>query len=179
MLPSSNTRALTTDQDRHKFDTSIQRIANVLRVDAQKLADQFFDIEPMARHTALARKVNSFQAWQTCVQKIMSSQGHVRLRHPLDELRTVLIRYGALNGCTTSGVEQLFSKVCKHVGPERDHMSIINDVAEARIISDYPSRDRTAVCQGAREQWAQLFGAPRLSASNRLDTGVPRKKRQD
>ena len=158
-------------------EAALTRLAQALGLDSQGLIEQFLDHQPIAMHEAQATRCTALAAWMAAVQRTSAAQASTRRRHPSDLLRAVLIRHSAWNGATTSGVEQLFSKAQQYLTPARNHLSEENEWAELKVMSDYQAQDSSSkdkILNTAREVWAERYGAPRASAQNRLDTGVPR-----
>ena len=99
--------------------------------------------------------------------------------HPSDTLRLVIMRYLAFHGCSTSGVEQNFSKLQNQITPARDHMDPATYLAEAKVVIDCSENDLKEVCKVAQDCWRKVHGPPRNSCCNRLDAGIPRKRQPE
>ena len=156
-------------------ETAATRLCNVFGVPLQCFLDEFSDHLPIALRAHITDKLQPFHAWKLAVQKTQNRKS-VSERHPASNLKSILMRFGAFNGFTTSGVEQLFSKVSSHISPDRNHMSLETQVAEVKLLSDYSDRDEEEVCRDAQLIWKSKFGPPRLPCATRLDKGVKRKK---
>ncbi|CAK9050989.1 Uncharacterized protein SCF082_LOCUS28045 [Durusdinium trenchii] len=113
--------------DRKSCLNRLQMFVNLV-----KFRDEYFDIRPMALHE-FSKGSSGVDAWLTTVQRLETKQAAVRKVHPTSTIRQVLIRYAAWNGLTTSGVEQSFSKVQRHVTPQRDHMLLETEWDEAAL----------------------------------------------
>ena len=78
--------------------------------------------------------------------------------HPSDTLRLVIMRYLAFHGCSTSGVEQNFSKLQNQITPARDHMDPATYLAEAKVVIDCSENDLKEVCKVAQDCWRKVHG---------------------
>ena len=169
VAPSQKTVCNQSDE---RTCTSIQRLAQVFSCDSEALMSEFLDHQPIARHAATQGHDN-FNAWKFAVLKTRS-RASSRSNHPSDALHVILVCYGAFNGCTTSGVEQMFSQIAQHVPPERNHMTHQNERAEVKLISDWDRAHPEPLLIKTQEVWSSVFGVARASAVDRLDKGVPR-----
>ncbi len=99
-------------------------------------------------------------------------QGSAPIRQPAS------IRYGAFTGATTSGVEQSFSRLEKHISSNKRCMKWERELDEAKLVLDHDSAQEGPICQAARQIWLQYFPQPRTTSSTtkRLDKGVKRKR---
>ena len=150
------------------------RLAQCLDLDPDSLLSEFMDHRAIALHEATAKKLSTLEAWISAVRRTSERQKAVRLRHPSDSLRSLLIRYACWTGATTSGVEQSFSQAAQFLTPSRNHMAPENEFAEIKVMSDFQQTDKDAISDAARHVWAEWFGTPRSSAADRIDTGVSR-----
>ena len=60
---------------------------------------------------------------------------------------------------------------------ERLSLSFETLLAETKIVADYEQCGADTVCKLAASYWAKHFEPPRRSATERLDTGVGKRKR--
>ena len=157
-------------------EVSVTRLAQVFSVNKEKLKAQFYDVRPYAMHQAACHGTSSFDSWRAAFEKI-NMRPSTRAAHPTDTLLPILVRYGAFNGCTTSGVEQLFSRMAACQTSERLSLSFETLLAETKIVADYERCGADTVCKLAASYWAKHFEPPRRSATERLDTGVGKRKR--
>ena len=135
---------------------------------------QAFDHRPIVLHHAVSRdEATSFQAWQSAARKT-SAHASTQARHPSDHLRLLLMRLGSFDGCTTSGVEQHFSRTRKIVAPDRSSLSEDSQNYELKRFFDYDRLGPASVNKAAAAVWMQWFGRPRAGSTSRLDTGVKR-----
>ena len=159
-------------------ETCLTRLAQVFSVDKQQLVAEFYDVRPYAMHHATSHATSSFDAWRAALRKINRSAS-ARKAHPTEILMSIMVRYGAFNGCTTSGVEQLFSRMAACQTSERLSASFETLLAETKIVADYDRCGGQTVCKLAASYWSSHFGPPRSSAKDRLDTGVGKRKREE
>ena len=90
----------------------------MLEVDQQELAEQYVDIRPMAIYEHRKGATN-IDAWVKTILRVESRQAAVKRNHPTGALRKVLIRYASISGLTSSGVEQGFATLARHLTPHR------------------------------------------------------------
>ncbi|CAJ1437841.1 unnamed protein product [Effrenium voratum] len=92
-------------------------------------------------------------------------------------------------GTCTTKIERLFSKIAKHIAPDRGCLDEMNELCEAqgaetrvKILADggVAVGESPLLMQLAQCHWALNFGVPRAAPSHdRLDKGVPRKRKAD
>ena len=157
-----------------EYAISLERLAQVLDLDADQLALELSLHEPIARHEARTPNTSSFECWRTAVMRTSSAAPAVRAKFPSENLFILLSRYGAWSGASTSGIEQLFSRLADHIPPDRQHMSSELYLAEAKLLADVTLEDSGDVLQIARKLWTLRSGPPRASCATRLDKGIPR-----
>ncbi|CAJ1418510.1 unnamed protein product [Effrenium voratum] len=170
----TNRRMASRENHQENAKTSLERIANVLLLPAQTLHDQYLDILPIALHEAATSGRSPFESWRNAVLRARKGKGS---GHPTDVLGQALAYYGAWNGLTTSGVEQGFSKIERLIPKDRRLMAEATKDTELRLL--FHAEDPDALCKQAVQVWLQNFGAPRSSALDRIDKGVPRKRPVD
>ena len=150
------------------------RLCQAFDVDPDQFWDEFQDHRPIALHHAVSHdEATSFQAWQSAVRKT-SARASTQARHPSDHLRLLLMRLGSFDGCTTSGVEQHFSRMRKIIAPDRSSLSEDSQNYELKWFFDNDRLGPASVNKAAAAVWMQWFGRPRAGSTSRLDTGVKR-----
>ena len=168
----------STDAEQQDFrQSSLARLATVFGVDLNTLTAEFEDHEPIAQSLYKQARISCWEAWADAVKR---TQLHAssRARHPAVALKEVLLRYGAYNGATSSGVEQCFTIQNRACRPERNHMELPLELDELKLQTDHVPTDVPDILQSARILWTQRYGKPRTSvrAQPRLDKGTKRKK---
>lgn len=156
---------------------SMERLVQVFGLQIEDLFNEHLDHEPIALHAAKSQNLSNFDAWKTAVLRTRSRRS-TQQRHPSDSLLKVLIRYGAFTGATTSGVEQCFSRIDKHISSRKRGMSWEHELDEVKLILDHDSSQEGAICEAARRVWLLHFPAPRARGSAavaRIDKGCKRK----
>ena len=156
------------------------RLCQVFGVDLETFQQQFYDHLPIAINEARCHKLSNPDAWKAAIRKTSSRRSDAKA-HPSDELAAIAMRYVAYQGCCSSGVEQAFSKLQNQIAPARDHMTSENYLMEAKVVVDHDvcAAERQEVFGVAQEWWRRFFGRPRTSCLDRLDAGVPRKRKAD
>ena len=147
-----------------------QRLCSVFTdVDQQGFIDEFLDVRPIAMHHSKLVSVSSFDAWREAIRKVSRRS---KQTHPTGNLVKLIMRLGAWDGCSTSGVERVFAKLrqCER------HLSSENRRLELKMFWDY-DRIGPEANSTASTIWDKLYGAPRNGSTTRLDTGVKRKRR--
>ena len=82
-----------------------------------------------------------------------------------------MARFGALNGATTSGVEQSFTILKRVISEGRDHMDIKCELDELLLNVDCGRHEHVdELVRIAEIQWTKFFGHPRCR-SNRVTYG--------
>ena len=152
----------------------LHRLATFSNVDAHRLSLQFNDHWLFARQE-LERgpvegpegTVTCFQAWASSVHRTRR-RADMRQRHPSDALHTLLQRYGALCGASTSAVERAFAKLSTSLTKTRSCLQDRHVGNEIKLQLDLRQRDQwSAVAEQARQVWSEAFGASRLSGRHR------------
>ena len=87
--------------------------------------------------------------------------------------------FAAWNGLTSSGVEQNFSKLQRHVTPERDHMLLETELDEAILQLEQTLFTDLQLTQKAQQIWLKYFKPPRSRAEERIDAGCPKGERSE
>ena len=87
--------------------------------------------------------------------------------------------FAAWNGLTSSGVEQSFSKLQRHVTPERDHMLLETMLDEAMLQLNQDLFSDLEVTQKAQKVWLKYFNPPRTRKESRIDSGCTRSAKVD
>ena len=158
-----------------EFSSALRRLSQVLELDEEQLAFEMGAHEAIARHEASQGR-STFDSWKQAVLRTSRSQRAVREHFPCDNLWELLTRYGAWSGASTSGIEQLFSRVCDHVPPDRACLTEEHLFYEVKVLADVSQANQKDVCELAQMCWALISEAPRQSCNSRIDKGVPRKR---
>ena len=154
-----------------------QRLCQVFKTDLTCFLSEFYDHQPIALHLAVAHDLpKSWDAWSMAVQRTRERK-QIMSRHPSNHLVKVMMRYGAFQGCTTSGVEQSFARMIEHIDESRQCMSIPNQVYATKIVLDHARCGPTAVNRLAGKIWEEKYGPPRHRATARIDKGVKRARK--
>lgn len=83
-----------------------ERISQVFGGLVDEFLAEYWDHKAIAfHHNSTNPSSTSFESWKYAVQKT-SARKSTAARHPSDNLRWILMHFGAIDGCTTSGVEQ-------------------------------------------------------------------------
>lgn len=147
-------------------DLAFKKIAAALHVDRAALQSEFEDHAGLVSQLLRTTGGTTFEAWRAAVKRTQS-RASLRRVHPATALWPVLLRLGAWNGATTSGVEQTFSVQHRAFMPCRDHMSLATELDETKLRRDSAPDDfETAqLCQEAWtpecRRWPLLCGARR------------------
>ena len=149
---------------------SAERLAKVFKVEVENLYNEHLDHEGIALYGARSRNLSNFEAWKSAVLRTRSRRS-TREAHPSDSLLRVLIRYGAFTGATTSGVEQSFSRLEKHISSNKRCMKWERELDEAKLVLDHDSAQEGPICQAARQIWLQYSPQPRTTSSKALGQG--------
>ena len=111
------------------------------RTCVDRLCSQFLDLRCNAKHLVETGKAShNSQAWRMARLHLADRRTRHHMTDMIDEL---LPRYLAFCGCTTSGVEQQFSKVKRVLNEYRQSMSDANKDAVTRAAITEP--DETTV----------------------------------
>ena len=158
-----------------EFSSALGRLAQVLELDEEELAEELQVHEAIARHEASQGR-STFDAWKQAVLRTSACQRSVREHFPCNNLWKLLTRYGAWSGASTSGIEQLFSRVCDHVPADRACLTEEHFFYEVKVLADVTKANQKDICELAQMCWALISDAPRKSSTSRIDKGVPRKR---
>ena len=158
-----------------EFSSALGRLAQVLELDEEELAEELQVHEAIARHEASQGR-STFDAWKQAVLRTSACQRSVREHFPCNNLWKLLTRYGAWSGASTSGIEQLFSRVCDHVPADRACLTEEHLFYEVKVLADVTKANQKDICELAQMCWALISDAPRKSSTSRIDKGVPRKR---
>ena len=75
-----------------KPEERLQRLSQVFEVDFDQLAQEFWDLRPLAMHE-FSKGCTCCQAWVRTVQRIETRQAAVKRQHPTATIRQILLRY--------------------------------------------------------------------------------------
>ena len=153
------------------FKKKMRRLAHFVECDEGDLMEEFTKLRPIAANIKKQKpEMTSLRAWQSTLQKV--SLGQRRKNYPCANVRKVLIRYCAYSGCTTQKQEGTHSIQSHLLNPRRSHMLPVNEKSEIKIVIDIADDNKLLVIAGAKKVWSVLYGAPRRSQLNRIDTGT-------
>lgn len=153
-----------------------ERLAQVFNVEVDGLYNEHLDHEGIALHGHRSRNLSNFEAWKSAILRTRA-RGSTKKNHPSDNLLRVLIRYGAFNGATTSGVEQSFSRLEKHFPANKRKISWEHELDEAKLVLDHDSSQEEIICKAAKQIWLQYFPPLRsIPTEARFDKGYKRKR---
>ena len=158
-----------------EFSSALGRLAQVVELDEEELAEELQVHEGIARHEASQGR-STFDAWKQAVLRTSACQRSVREHFPCENLWKLLTRHGAWSGASTSGIEQLFSRVCDHFPADRACLTEEHLFYEVKVLADVTKADQKDICELAQMCWALISDAPRKSSTSRIDKGVPRKR---
>lgn len=166
---SSRSREAELGQDgMAQVHESAQRLCAVFTDVAQQcFIDEFLDLRPIAMHHSKLASVSSFESWREAIRKVRRFSSKV---HPTGNLIKLVMRLGAWDGCTTTGVERVFAKLRKC---ERC-LSDENRRLELKMFWDF-DRIGSEVNATASTIWQSLYGEHRNGSCSRLDKGVKKK----
>ncbi|CAL1127804.1 unnamed protein product, partial [Cladocopium goreaui] len=154
--------------------TSSERLCQLFEASADSFIDEYWDHKAIAfHHHSTNPNCSSFESWKYAVQKT-SSRKSTAARHPSSNLHWILIHFGALDGCTTSGVEQHFSKMVRIVSAERSLLTEENKNLELKFMFDFAPATSTDCIEMAQQLWIEWYGEPRKGSTSRLDLGTKR-----
>lgn len=146
----------------------LHHLAQVFNLDRDKLQSQFGDYQGIARNICCTRACSSHEAWREALRQ----RSRYTQTHPQDALMVVMQRFCGWS-CSTSGVEQHFSKM------DRTHRFRVR--CSERVESDsvrflgaelIPPQRCTAFAQRCRALWKQHFGEVRCRREDRSDKGL-------
>jgi hypothetical protein len=157
---------------------SLRRLCLVFNKPFAETLEEFEDFRPIAVQE-YKRLGHNFEAWSSPVQKVRT-QGRCNVRtrenHPVVHLTGLIQEYGAYDGATTSGVEQMFGKQLKQFGAQRTELSQTLENDETILLeNDLTEAELTSIKKQAQLLWVQSSAASRQSCQNRIDKGKKRK----
>ena len=192
-----------------KREERLQRLAQVFGVGLQELTDQFFDLRPMALHeyakgcTSAQAWIVTIQRIETKQAAVRKHHPTSEIRslvmrclgRPVfvsGDLRRLVFYvcvcfhrclthqgFAAWNGLTSSGVEQNFAKLQRHVTPERDHMLLETELDEAILQLEQTLFTDLQLTQKAQQVWLKYFNPPRSRVEERIDVGCPKGQKSE
>ena len=144
-----------------------------------KFRSEFMDHLPMARAAFTKGGMSCWEAWAEVWRRTQNRNN--KRRHPGEVLGKVLVAFGAFDGATTSGCEQLFSKQERVMPAQRASMSESRIWDEVTLVGDQDPKQEREIVLGAQKEWATAYPKPRTSARGRprLDESAAHRKRQD
>ena len=142
-------------------------------LDSSRLAAQWEDASPRARALVDASQPNSW-AWASALRCM--SAAWMKAQHPTETLERALTAYQCF-GCSTSGVEQNFSKSELLVGVRRQGCHLLTEELLVKTGLDLPQLDRQSICARAREIWEECFDAPHAYPERRLKVAGQKKRK--
>lgn len=148
-------------------DRHVRRLARAIDVDAGKLKSQFADFLPQALGLKRSSKsLSNLEAWRSAIFRQFTSKSS-KLRHPQDVLARLFCRYAAWCGCTTSGIEQLLSKVKTWlVSKRRNKMLPQTEEDNVKVVcEDLEKYNLNELVEECQEIWANHYGTPRISGT--------------
>jgi hypothetical protein len=152
----------------------IKRLAQFFKLDEGKLTAEFQRVAPIATQIKHDNPgFTALDAWSATLQKL---EKHKRgtFKCSLRALRPVLERFAAWNGCTTSCVEQAFSRDRGQSGTSRVARSTSLQNDELTLVVG--SHDVGSLLRRAQRHWLARYGVLREAVAARLDKGKPRKQ---
>ena len=151
----------------------IERLAETFGVDAQQLLLEIADHWPLAAAAMQASGRSSQDSWRSAVQSTRATQQRQQT-HPSNALAPVLLRWLTLV-CTNSAVEQGFAKMLHASRAQQSRASPDAEADTAKCVLDWDAAEEPAVLEGARQVWADFYGAARRRDVRRLDRGARRR----
>ena len=153
-----------------KMALAFQRLAKVLKLNADTLANQFMKCLPVARRHVESLGWPNRRAWAHAVRRMASS----RPDEGLEAIKAVVRRYLAW-GLSTSGVERSFA-LARDILEHRGSASVGKCCALLEVSARLPENEDTvqAVIGRSRELWSAQYGPARLKRAERIDKGQPR-----
>ena len=149
------------------INARLLKLAGFLKLDFAKLRDQYFDHLPIAQHQFDKQTVSSFTAWRLAILSVTTGGRCSRKTkaHPVDELVKVLIRDGSM-GCSTSGVERLFSltKDCHNAQRADLDDTLVNDECFLLSIRQQDAVADKELASAAVEVWKRVYETARAAA---------------
>lgn len=176
-LSSHNERRRWADaaQERCMVASKLDKLARLLKLDTNRLHDQFFDYLPLAQYEfdTATPTCTPLAAWKTILTRAFDSRVHKY--HPVDALLQVCIRAGAW-GMSTSGVERTFSLARASLTCQRAALSDSHKRDDCFLLSTVDNNQTAdnALGESAADVWMRVFG-PARQAKKRRPRGRPRK----
>jgi hypothetical protein len=166
----------------------LAKLATLFDLDAGLLEAQFDSYVGIAGNICRSKGCSSREAWR---EALTLKGGTSAASNPRDALMVVVQRFCGWS-CSTSGVEQHFSKA-ERAFRRRTTMSERSEADAMRFLDPQAiePKDQAAYVRRCRELWLEYFGATRHRGANRRDKGVAkpsktgseaawlRKRRQD
>eukprot|EP00959_Pyramimonas_sp_CCMP1952_P427750 8958268-Pyramimonas_sp.AAC.5 len=112
---------------------------------------------------------SSMESWKEAVIK-RPMHSSTRTVHPTDALLPVLLRFAAWKGCTTSGIEQMLSKVNTWLlTPRRKTLNLSRTEDEMFLVcEDLVAYNMDRVYKDADAIYKKCFGLPRARGKSSL-----------
>ena len=147
---------------------ALHRLSAVFGVSHDALIAQFNDFRRAAVTYRKHHDLSNYDAWAKSLNALDASSSLTRDRHPCQELRAVLCRYGAFLGASASSVERTFSVLVNAAGKQRSSMSTTNMTVDLRLKTAPPCNagDHVLLVK-ASAIWAQKFGLHKKSGPTR------------
>ena len=167
---------------------SLKRIAAAFDLDCDRLLAQWQDIQPRAvrhysheapeesRTTSKSWRNAHKDAWTSAIQSLQMHRS-TEQSHPSETLKRALVQYLAF-GCSTSGVEQAFSKSTWAFHCRRQKASAFAEESAIKVHLDLPLHNKEALAEQASVAWAHCFGMARQRLRARVDKGLSRPKKK-
>ena len=159
---------------------SAEKLCNVFEGCVESFLQEYWDHKAIAFHHASTTPspCSSFESWAFAIKRT-SARKETAARHPSETLRWIVAHFGALDGATTSGVEQDFSRMVRIVSAERSLLSEENQGLELKFMLDFNPSLAGEIIPLARGVWLSRFGAPRKGSKCRIDKGTKRPQKND
>ena len=144
-------------------------------MDAAAFKLQYARIKPIAKSKAAAGGSN-LSAWADAVSHVQA-RAATRAAYPVDSLVKVLADY-AVFAASSSGVEQAFTKGQWAFSDRQGSASLKVEQTALKLALDYAAEEENAVCKGAQQVFARVFGKARTGArATRVDHGCAKPQR--
>ena len=156
----------------------VARLSQVFEVSEEKLSQQLSDHEPIARRIFLDERCSTGEAWKMAVERTQR-RSSLKAAHPVDALHPVLLG-DATYGCSTSAVEQGFSKALRLISPQQAAGSPNLEADITKLIIDKEHATIGEVVSRACELWRPHYGSARsMPHVKRLDSRRSKSKAGD
>jgi hypothetical protein len=149
--------------DANSDDSHFARLGQAFKVDGVALKAQFLDYLPSALSAAKANsRASNLDAWVVALGVRFTSKAS-RHAHPRDALHSVLVHFACWLGCTTSGVEQMFSKIKSWLlTPRRRSLSRSTEDDEIVLAcGELGKYDKNKMMLDAQKIWCKFYGRVR------------------